>query len=121
MIRSRKFIAGCYIIALTSLFVSCDDSAGPSVRRAEDSVILPPNCVPRPLRIDRDRSMNGPLRIHPGNPRYFIDGDGNAILLTGSHTWSNLQDYGYAEPLSQPRSWPYWTMTHSPIVQRAWS
>jgi Family of unknown function (DUF6298) len=99
MSRSRKIIAGCYILALTSSFSACDDSAGPSVRRAEDSVTLPPNCVPRPLRIVRDRSMNGPLRIHPANPRYFTDGDGKAILLVGSHTWSNLQDRGYAEPL----------------------
>jgi hypothetical protein len=34
----------------------------------------------------------GPLRVHPSNPRYFTDGSGNAIYLTGSHTWQNLQD-----------------------------
>lgn len=28
----------------------------------------------------------GPLRVHPTNPRYFTDGSGNAICLTGSHT-----------------------------------
>jgi hypothetical protein len=36
----------------------------------------------------------GPLRIHPSNPRYFTDGSGKAIYLTGSHTWNNLQDGG---------------------------
>jgi len=34
----------------------------------------------------------GPLRVHPTNPRYFTDGSGKAIYLTGSHTWNNLQD-----------------------------
>jgi hypothetical protein len=34
----------------------------------------------------------GPLRAHPSNPRYFTDGNGQAIYLTGSHTWNNLQD-----------------------------
>jgi len=34
----------------------------------------------------------GPLRVHPANPRYFTDGSGKAIYLTGSHTWRNVQD-----------------------------
>ncbi len=36
----------------------------------------------------------GPLRLHPTNPRYFTDGSGKAVYLTGSHTWWNLQDRG---------------------------
>ena len=38
----------------------------------------------------------GPLRVHPLNPRYFRDGSGQAVYLTGSHTWANLQERGYA-------------------------
>src|SRR5580698_4332133 len=38
----------------------------------------------------------GPLRVLSTNPRYFTDGSGRAILLTGSHAWDNLQDYSYA-------------------------
>src|SRR5678815_18433 len=38
----------------------------------------------------------GPLRVHPTNPRYFTDGSGKAIYLTGSHTWNNFQDGGWA-------------------------
>lgn len=34
----------------------------------------------------------GPLRVHPTNPRYFTDGSGKAIYLTGSHNWSNFKD-----------------------------
>ena len=33
-----------------------------------------------------------PLTVHPTNPRYFADAQGNPVYLTGSHTWSNLQD-----------------------------
>ncbi|MDI7275877.1 MAG: hypothetical protein QME94_07850, partial [Anaerolineae bacterium] len=39
----------------------------------------------------------GPLRVHPGNPRYFADGSGGAVYLTGSHCWHNLQDQGLPE------------------------
>lgn len=41
---------------------------------------------------------NGPLRVHPENPRYFADASGKAILLTGSHTWPNLVDMGPSDP-----------------------
>ena len=41
---------------------------------------------------------SGPLRVHPDNPRYFTDGSGKAVYLTGSHTWSNLSDMGSADP-----------------------
>ena len=37
---------------------------------------------------------HGPLRVHPENPRYFTDGSGKAIYLTGSHTWNNFQQNG---------------------------
>ena len=39
----------------------------------------------------------GPLIVHPKNPRYFTDGSGQAIYLTGSHTWAQWTegfDYG---------------------------
>lgn len=38
------------------------------------------------------RPTHGPLRVHPRNPRYFTDGAGKVVYLTGSHTWTNLQD-----------------------------
>jgi hypothetical protein len=47
---------------------------------------------------DPDGRTAGPLRVHPDNPRYFTDGSGRAIYLTGSHTWSNLQDQGPTDP-----------------------
>jgi hypothetical protein len=37
-------------------------------------------------------NFNGPLKISESNPRYFSDNSGQAIYLTGSHTWENLQD-----------------------------
>jgi hypothetical protein len=44
----------------------------------------------------------GPLRVHSTNPRYFTDGSGKVIFLTGSHTWANLQDIAYAAATSPP-------------------
>jgi hypothetical protein len=36
--------------------------------------------------------FHGPLRTHPTNPRYFTDDRGDAIYLTGSHTWAVIQE-----------------------------
>ncbi len=47
-------------------------------------------------------TMRGPLRVHPANPRYFTDGGGKAVFLTGSHCWDNFQDYTYATLPSPP-------------------
>jgi hypothetical protein len=46
------------------------------------------------------KRATGPLRVHPTNPRYFTDGSGKAVYLTGAHTWANLQDIGFTDPPS---------------------
>ena len=46
----------------------------------------------------------GPLRVLKDNPRYFTDGTGRAVYLTGSHTWDNLQDMGPGDP-PEPFDW----------------
>jgi hypothetical protein len=45
------------------------------------------------LRSER-KLASGPLRVDPENPRYFTDSSGQAIFLTGSHTWANFQERG---------------------------
>ena len=37
---------------------------------------------------------SGPLRVHPGNSRYFTDNSGKAIYMTGSHVWWNIVGKG---------------------------
>jgi hypothetical protein len=67
-------------------------------------------------------SAKGPLRIHPRNPRYFTDGTGRAVFLTGSHTWANLQDTGI--PPVRPFDWTgYLEMMrqHNHNFMRLWS
>jgi hypothetical protein len=44
------------------------------------------------------KRATGPLRVHPTNPRYFTDGTGRAIYLTGSHVWNTIQDQGIERP-----------------------
>src|SRR5687767_11665731 len=39
----------------------------------------------------RPRAM-GLLRVLDANPRYFTDGTGRAVYLTGSHVWWNRAD-----------------------------
>jgi len=48
--------------------------------------------------------ITGPLRVCPGNPRYFADADGTAVYLTGSHVWLSLEDLGSADP---PQAFDY--------------
>ena len=75
-----------------------DRKAHDNTTRSGAPVVLPPNCVPRPISMLRNGALKGPLRVDPSNSRYFTDGRGRAILLTGSHTWANLQDYGDSDP-----------------------
>jgi hypothetical protein len=35
-----------------------------------------------------------PLKVLSTNPNYFTNGTGQAVYLTGSHTWNTLQDWG---------------------------
>lgn len=48
--------------------------------------------------VAQDTQMQGTLRVHPTNPRYFTDDRGKAILLVGAHTWNTLQDMGPTDP-----------------------
>ena len=58
-------------------------------------------CSSRVVSAQLRRPATGPLKVHPRNPRYFTDGSGRAIFLTGAHTWANLQDTGLAlEPVT---------------------
>jgi hypothetical protein len=43
----------------------------------------------------------GPLRRSDANGRYFADGSGKVVLLTGSHNWHNFQDNGHRLPVGQ--------------------
>ena len=48
------------------------------------------------------------LTVHPTNPRYFTDGSGRVVYLTGSHCWANLQDQGLvARPSDSPPPWDW--------------
>src|SRR5262245_59723339 len=37
-------------------------------------------------------AAKGPLTVSSLNPRYFTDGSGKVVYLTGSHTWTNFED-----------------------------
>ena len=69
----------------------------------------------------RPAPATGPLRVHAANPRYFTDGSGQTIFLTGSHTWANFQDIGVA-PLPK-FDWPAYLdmmVKHNHNFMRFW-
>jgi hypothetical protein len=39
-----------------------------------------------------------PLTRNPANGRYFVAADGRGVLLTGSHTWTTIQDVSASDP-----------------------
>jgi hypothetical protein len=52
----------------------------------------------RPLDQPRFTSIDAPLKTNPANHRYFIDGSGKAIYLSGASTLASLQDSGSSDP-----------------------
>jgi hypothetical protein len=67
--------------------------------------------------------MNGPLRVSEINPRYFTDKGGEAVYLTGSHTWNNLLDMGPGDP---PEAFDYeaylaWMKAYNHNFIRLWA
>ena len=85
------------------------------------------------LSVGSVAQAEGPLKIHPKNPRYVADHDGNAIFLTGSHTWAAFQergvegetpDFGYEEYLEFLERHDHnfmrlWTWEHAQWMQFA--
>lgn len=97
------FLAGCLLVSGSVLIIKTSRSARQETKylihrwdiaistlvtyNLEQSDVHPLQLVPR-------KQATGPLRVDPANPRYFTDGSGKAILLTGSHTWNNFMDSG---------------------------
>lgn len=73
---------------------------------------------------DASGPAKGPLRVLKSNPRYFTDGTGKAIYLTGSHTWSNFLDRGTLRPLRvlfDYADYMRWMVSHNFNFMRLWT
>lgn len=78
----------------------------------------------KPVAPLRAPTATGPLRRNTANPRYFTDGSGKAIYLTGSHTWSNLMDRGTLHPPQVPFDYPTymkWMVARNFNFMRLWT
>jgi hypothetical protein len=56
-------------------------------------------------KLNLPRPITTPLRVHPVNSRYFADGLGDPVFLTGSHTWDDVQQRSRA-PGAPPFDFP---------------
>ena len=65
---------------------------------ARNRLLAAPRAWLRQNATDTTRFASGPLRKHPDNPRYFANAQGEAVLLTGSHTWNSLVDVSDTDP-----------------------
>ena len=87
-------------------------------------VICPAQEQGKPLAPLRAPIATGPLRVNPTNPRYFTDGSGKAIYLTGSHTWANLMDRGHLNPPGVAfdyAAYMKWMVHHNFNFMRLWT
>jgi hypothetical protein len=106
-------IAGCLLILLIPIFtIMAPKTSLITLGRVLHKVMSNPETIipAKSLQIVHSGRATGPLRVDPGNPRYFTDGSGRAIYLTGSHTWDNRQDMGshvfdYSEYLTLLSQW----------------
>jgi hypothetical protein len=102
--RQRWFHTLPIIIVTTCVACSCDSS--------------------RPLPEVRVEAVIGPLRVNSSNPRYFTDGSGKAIYLTGAHTWANLLDRGTLNPPKVAfdyAAYINWMVSHNFNFMRLWT
>jgi hypothetical protein len=53
------------------------------------------SAAPAGLKAVTPQPARGPPRVHPANPRYFIDGAGKAIQLAGHQIFCDLQDNNF--------------------------
>lgn len=44
------------------------------------------------------QAPGGLLSVSTTNPHYFVDNNGNQVILAGSHIWNNLQEVGTTDP-----------------------
>ena len=101
-----KLAPGFLIVSLVLLLAACNRHAG------------------TPLARVRAQTATGPLRTNPANPRYFTDGSGKAIYLTGAHTWSNLLDRGTVNPPAVTfdyNAYINWMVSHNFNFMRLWT
>ena len=75
------------------------------------------------MRQREERTITGPLHVHPDNPRYFCDRDGRAVYLTGSHTWGNMQDQLSPDPgvTFDYDAYLDWMADHGFTFMRGWA
>ena len=70
-------------------------------------------------KVTASKRFSGPLQVHPRNPRYFADSNGKAIYLTGSHTWSNVQEYESNKPFDY-EAYLNWLQQYNHNFTRLW-
>jgi len=68
-------------------------------------------------------ATEGPLRVHPQNPRYFADRHGRPVYLAGSHTWANLLEMKVSreEPDFDNEAWLAFLRAHNHNFMRLWA
>lgn len=67
------------------------------------------------------KPVTGPLRPLSSNSRYFTDGSGRAIYLTGAHTWNNLQDFSPVDKLFSYTEYLDFLAQHNHNFFRMWA
>ncbi len=81
--------------------VACFTATGLPLVRGQETGASAQKDKPKTTAIaskDAKPFASGPLHVSKRNPRYFEDAEGRIVYLTGSHTWSNVCDFGRGDP-----------------------
>jgi chitodextrinase len=77
--------------------VSASDAAGNTSSLSSPAGVTTPSAVdpppPPPPPPPPSGPITAPLKASTQNSHYFVDGNGKAVILTGSHTWNDFQDW----------------------------
>jgi hypothetical protein len=111
------------------LTVICVISLGLEATRwgFKESTIVEAAPAPAAVVSTNNFYATGPLKVHPTNARYFADKSGQAILLSGSHTWASLVDgapprFSFEKYLDMLQAYQHnfirlWTWEHAYVLR----
>lgn len=96
-------VLGAVALAWTVGCSDGDDSSAPSTSPPEDAGAVDAGGGGADGGADASTDAvtpTVPLAVHPDNPRYFVDGDGNAVRLAGHQIFVDLQDNSFNKALT---------------------
>lgn len=96
--RPYAFIPLIFIILFFSVFLQYLQTPAPTPPTTDTAMTSSSQISQTDNAAAMNANFQGPLRVFDANPMWFSDDGGDAILVTGVHTWNALRDIGTTNP-----------------------